>query len=514
MTCFYLGVDIGTTNVKTALYNADFYCISERGFEYSTLYPQPGWAEQNPRSWWNAFKSALNGLQANFSEEITSLGGICISSHAPAVVPVTRSGKVLRNALIWMDRRSEAYCRTIREHPGEEVVRKISGNRIDPYFSASKILWIKHEEPEVWQETECILQANSYLNYRLTGVFSNDRAHAGLSGLYDIEKRQWSTDLCRDLGIPQDLLPPVASSTDIIGVVTAEASAETGLPVGVPVMAGTVDASAAAFESGVLHPCEAVETTGTSSVLMIGCKDMPATTSLVSLFHALDDRALLIGPISSAGSSLKWFRDTLGHPECEHAAVQGVDPYVIMNEEAGPAADCSSNLIFLPYMAGERAPIWNTDARGVFFGLSLGTTRGDMIRSILEGGAFALRHNLEEAEKDGHHIHRITAAGGGACSDLWLKIKASALGIPVVRMKNSSSGALGNALIAAMGAGKLKNPETVLERFLVYEKIFEPEDVLQNHLGRKYRLFRDLYEHTRDDFKLLAEIQDPVCAGD
>ncbi len=509
MTGYYLGVDIGTTNVKTALYDNDFNFLAEESCEYDTIYLKPGWVEQNPRSWWDAFCSDVKSLKGCFPDELRRLGGICISSHAPAVVPMDERGEPLRNALIWMDRRSETSIPYMRENPGNSVVQKITGNRIDPYYSSAKLLWIKNEEPHIWTKIHCVLQANSYLNYCLTGECSNDQAHAGLTGLFDIETEQWSSLLCRVWGIPERILPPVSPSSEIIGSVTEKASSQTGLPPGVPVMAGTVDASAAALEAGVLEPGEALETTGTSSVLMIGCKDMPRTDTLVALYHALQDKALLIGPISSTGSSLKWFRDTLGRAECEDADETGVAPYAIMDREASVAGG-SSNLIFLPYMAGERAPLWDTDARGVFFGLTLGTSRGNMIRAILEGGAFALRHNIEEAENAGHTISRITAAGGGAGSDLWLQIKASALGIPVIRMRNSSSGALGNALVAAMGSGDLKSPESVLKRFLVYEKTFEPDDLLQNHLDKKYQLFRNLYEHTREDFKTMARMTQPV----
>jgi xylulokinase len=396
----------------------------------------------------------------------------------------------------------------MRNATGDEEVQRITGNRIAPYYSSAKLQWIKYKEPQIFSRIHCVLQANSYLNFRLTNVKSNDQAHAGLTGLFDIETEKWSSFLCKAWGVPEEILPPVYHSSDIIGTVTKEASDATGLPEGVPVVAGTVDASAAALEAGILEPDEAVETTGTSSVLMIGCKEMPKTHSLVALYHAIENRALLIGPISSTGSSLKWFRDTLGHQECKVAQDNGVNPYSIMDEEAGPSSACSSNLLFLPYMAGERAPIWNTDARGVFFGLNLSTSRGDMIRAILEGGAFALKHNLLEAQKAGHTISSITAAGGGASSDIWLEIKASILGIPVVRLNNSNSGAFGNALIAAMGTGNLCDPKTVLRQYLTYEKTFEPNEALQNHLERKYRVFRSLYEHTKDDFKQLNQIRD------
>ena len=334
MAQYYLGVDIGTTNVKTALYNREFHCIAEQGCEYNTIYPRPGWAEQNPLSWWEAFCNDLRKLSKNFSDEIAHLRGICISSHAPAVVPLDIYGAPLRNALIWMDRRSEPFINMMRESTSDECVQHITGNRIDPYYSSAKLQWIKNKEPHIFSSIHCVLQANSYLNFRLTNIKSNDQAHAGLTGLFDIQTERWSTFLCKAWGIPEEILPPVFHSSDIIGTVTKEASEATGLPEGVPVVAGTVDASAAALEAGILEPEEAVETTGTSSVLMIGCKEMPQTNSLVALYHALENRALLIGPISSTGSSLKWFRDTLGYQECKKAQENGVDPYTIMDTEA------------------------------------------------------------------------------------------------------------------------------------------------------------------------------------
>lgn len=505
MARYYLGVDIGTTNVKAALYNKSFHCIAEQKSEYNTIYPKPGWAEQNPLSWWEAFLEDLQELTSSYPDEISNLQGICISSHAPAVVPLDEDGNPLRNALIWMDCRSKPFIQMMRNSVDDKIVTSITGNRLDPYFSATKLQWIKHNEPKLFSRIHSILQANSYLNYRLTNILSNDLAHAGLTGLFDIKTEKWSSLLCTLWGIPEEILPPVYLSAEIIGTVTKEAAIITGLPEGVPVMAGTVDASAAALEAGILEPNEAVETTGTSSVLMIGCKEMPKTSSLVALYHAIENRALLIGPISSTGSSLKWYRDTLGHAECFEAQEKGINPYVIMDREAAIPSPNSNNLIFLPYMAGERAPIWNTNARGVFFGLNLSTSRGDMIRAILEGGAFALKHNLLEAEKAGYSISSITAAGGGASSDLWLEIKASVLGIPVIRLNNSNSGAFGNALIAAKGLGDLSDPKTVLEQFLSYEKTFEPNEALQNHLEKKYKLYRNLYEHVKEDFKQLND---------
>lgn len=503
MQGYFLGIDIGTTNVKAAVYDAGFSRVAEGSAEYPTFIPRPGWAEQDPDQWWAAATAAVHRCIDGGGVSASDIRGLCISSHAPAVVPLGDDGRPVRNGLIWMDRRSEPQCAEIRQRLGETRVGAITGNRIDPYFAAAKLLWFKENEEELYGKTRHVLQANGYVNFRLTGVSSVDRVHATLTGLYDTTAHGWSAELCAALGISTDLLPMIHSPSDVIGTVTAAAAVATGLREGTPVVAGNVDASAAAIESGVLGSGEAVEATGTSTVLMIGCDSFPKSLNLVAMGHAPGDRALLIGPVSSTGAALKWYRDQLGLDERVRAAERGTDPYKVMDEEA--EAPGGGELIFLPYLAGERSPIWDTDARGVFFGLGIKTDRGRIVRSIMEGSAFALRHNLEEAIRSGPPVRELRAVGGGAESRLWLKIKASVLRMPVVTLKNASSGVLGNAALAAYGVGALSDIEGAMRDRLVFGERIEPDSGLAKRYEKLYRIYRNVYEHTKADFKDLSE---------
>lgn len=507
MSKYLLGIDIGTTNVKAAIYNTEFVKKAEGSSEYSTYFPNTGWAEQSAEHWWNATVDALKQITATSIINPKDIQGICVSSQAPAVLPVDFDGHPLRNALIWMDRRSEKQCDYLREYITQEKVASITGNRIDPYFALAKILWYKENEPELYNRTYKILQVNGYVNFRLTGSFTCDKVHASLMGLFDVNKLTWSNELCMKLNIKQALLPKVFESTEIIGTVNKGAALATGLSEGIPVIAGNVDASSSALESGIIGSGEAVEMTGTSTVLMLGCDQWHNSINLVSMFHAIKDHSLLIGPISSTGASLKWYRDQIGFLEKDKAAELKIDPYKYMDLQAANAAPGSNNLIFLPYMAGERAPIWDTYARGAFFGLTHSTTRSQMIRAILEGSAFALYHNIEEAENSGLKIEKLRAVGGGSESRLWLQIKASVINKPIVTLTNSSSGTFGNTLLAGYGVGIYSDIREILERNIKFKETFEPDPVLHNYYQKLYKVYRSLYDHIKCDFQQLAKIK-------
>ncbi len=506
MTRYLLGIDVGTTNVKAAIYTTEFLKEAEAFSEYPTYFPHTGWAEQNAEHWWAAAVDALKKSVAASSINLKNIQGICVSSQAPAVLPVDCDGLPLRNALIWMDRRSEAQCGYLRKHVTQEKIASITGNRVDPYFALSKLLWFKEKEPGAYGKAYKILQVNGYINFRLTGRFTCDKVHASLMGLYDVNRLSWSEELCTLLDLKPELLPQVFEATDIIGTVSREASLAMGLPEGIPVVAGNVDASSSALEAGVAGTGEAVEMTGTSTVLMLGCDQWHSSINLVSMFHPIKGHSLLIGPISSTGASLKWYRDQLGSDEKRRAAELNMDPYKYMDLQAAGAAPGSGGLVFLPYMAGERAPIWDSRARGVFFGLTHSTTRSQMIRAILEGSSFALYHNMEEAEKSGLAVEKLRAVGGGSESRLWLQIKASVINKPVVTLANSSNGTFGNILLAGCGTNIYGDVREVLEKNVKFKEVFQPDLTLHKHYQKLYRVYRSLYDHIKDDFRQLEEI--------
>jgi xylulokinase len=503
---YLLGIDIGTTNVKATLYDANFNQVAVAGEEYPTQFPQRGWAEQDSEHWWAATVAALRKITGEIGTDTKNIKGICVSSQAPAVLPLDGDGHPLRPALIWMDRRSEPQCDILRRKIGQTKINAITGNRIDPYFALPKILWLKDNEPDAYARTWKYLQVNGFINYRLIGEVSCDRVHASLTGLYDIHAKTWSTEICNTLGLNVDLLPPIFDSTDIIGVVNSAAASLTGLAEGIPVVAGNVDASSAALESGVIGRGEAAEMTGTSTCFMLGCNAWPDSINLVSIHHAVPGHDLLIAPISSTGASLKWYRDQIGCCSGDDKAQYDRDPYRYMDQMA-ENSNSRSKLIFLPYMAGERAPLWDSDARGMFFGLTHSTSRGQMIRSILEGSVFALKHNILEAEKSGQAVQALSSVGGGSNSRVWLQIKSTILDMPVRTLKHASSGAFGNALLAGYAVGIVQDIREFVSDNIKVNEVFYPEKELVPQYQKMFEIYRNIYEHTKTDFHDLTSIE-------
>lgn len=501
-----MGIDIGTTNVKATLYDLSFRQVAEGSAEYPTYFLQTGWVEQNSEDWWQATVKTIQDITKLAGAAAEQIKGICVSSQAPAVLPVDAEGHPLRNALIWMDRRSEPQCTQLRQVLGQDTVNRITGNRIDPYFALPKILWFMQEEPERYARTWKFLQVNGFINFRLTGQATCDRVHASLTGLYDVSALRWSSEIAAALSLDLGRMPGIFDSTDVIGHVSHEAARETGLRQGIPVIAGNVDASSAALETGVIGQGEAAEMTGTSSCLMVGCDQWPNSLNLVATHHAVKGHDLLVGPISSTGACLKWYRDQFGACAQDDAEAYNRSPYNYMDQLAEQSGQ-SGKLVFLPYMAGERAPLWSSDARGVFFGLTPNTTRGQIIRSILEGSSFALRHTVDEAEKAGQSIESISSVGGGSNSRIWLQIKADILNRPIRTLQHASSGAFGNALLAGYGVGLIPDIREVVQQKIQIRETFYPKSEAVSRYNKLYKIFRNIYEHTRNDFADLAEIE-------
>jgi len=292
----------------------------------------------------------------------------------------------------------------------------------------------------------------------------------------------------------------------IQGEVTAEAAEASGLRAGTPVMAGTVDSPAAVLEAGVAEPGIAVEMTGTSTVVIIPNDRGLTEPALIALPHALPGMHLLLGAMVSSGGCLRWFRDQFGQAEIQSATEGGADSYDLLTRHAEEIEPGSGGLIFLPYMMGERSPLWHTNARGVFFGLSLATPRAALVRAILEGTAFALRHNVETATRAGAEVREMRSVGGCSRSDLWNQIKADVLGLPVLLPRTSVGSPFGAAIVAGMGTGTFPDVRKSLLEMVHLERRFEPDAANHERYTKFYRVYREIYEHLKGDFDHLAAI--------
>ena len=514
-----LGLDVGTTAAKAVLVDGrDGTILAHAAQEYPTLYPHPGWAEQDPEVWWQACATIIGqvlhapGIAPNAAAAANAVAAISISSQAPTLVLVDAQGRPLANAMLWMDRRAQPECAWLHEHVGEETIARINGGRIDSYFLAPKLLWMQRNRPELVAQAAHLLVTNGYIALRLTDAISFDASHGPLTLSFDGARGEWSADLIARMGIAARLLPPPSPCGAIVGEVTAAAARITGLRIGTPVLAGMVDGTAAALEAGVIEPGDAVEMTGHSSVLLI-CSAAPyQAAALYPLGHALPDRYLVVGALTTSGGALRWFRDSLAQAERDAATVQGVDPFDALTRAAATAPAGAHSLLFLPWLYGERSPIWDPLARGVFFGLSLSSTRGDMVRAILEGTAFGLRHNLESAAAAGFDARRLACVGGASRSALWNQIKADVLQREVTVPRAATGAPMGNAILAAVAAGIHPHVGAAVAAMVQPGETIHPNPALAPTYDALYAIYRDLYPALRASFGALAAL--PPVAED
>lgn len=502
-----LGIDIGTTSVKSVLVDLQGTVRAEAAQEYPTHYPHPGWAEQDPEDWWRAVCATVPRLFAT-GHDPQAVAAIGVSCQAPSMVAVDRSGAPLHPAMIWMDRRSEPQCAWLHEQVGAEAIRQINGGRIDPYYMAPKLLWYQQHALEAYQATWQVLQANGYIVHKLCGACSMDLSHGPITLCFDSAANRWSDQLLDQMGLDAAKLPPVVPCSQVVGQVSRAAADACGLSPSIPVIAGMTDGTAAAIAAGLVDVGDAVEMTGQSTVLLI-CNDAPYLgDELIPLGHAVPGRTLVVGALVASGGSLRWFRDQLGEPERAEAARRWVDPFDLLGELAAQSPPGANRLVFLPYMFGERSPIWDSHARGVFFGLSLATRKHDLIRAILEGAAFGLRHNVETAARAGFSLTKLACVGGGASSALWNQIKADVLGRPIHLPQSAAGAPLGAAIVAAAGAGLYASVSEAVRQMVRGGPEFQPNLSRAVCYDALYGVYLGLYPALKASFRELAEVPD------
>lgn len=401
-----LGIDLGTTNIKGIIIDDTGNILASASRPCKTYEPGPLMVEQKAEEWWDNCILILRELCGRAGKTaVRSLRAISISSHVISMLPVDAEGKPLRNAIIYQDSRSAAEVEEICSRIGTDRFINIVGGRPSVAFLPGKLLWFKKNEPELFQKTACILQANGWLNYKLTGVFSQDADSASRTQCYHMSDMTLSHEIAEAIDADLDtLLPEPAACTDIIGTVTARAAEITGLAEGIPVVAGCSDAMASMYSTGMSRLGEAGESSGTTSLVFAGADHLSSMDAPVVTrpCYIKGMPYLYDAPIGSAGASLKWLINTLCQSEQAAAQTSNTDIYDYLNSIAMDVSPGSSGVLFFPYLvAGERAPLWNSHARGMFIGMNIGTSKNHIIRSVFEGTAFALRHVITTIKESG-----------------------------------------------------------------------------------------------------------------
>ncbi len=501
-----LGIDVGTYNLKTALWRGDGTLVTTCRREYGVQHPHPLWAEQDPATWWDALRATVRDVVGTTAVDPSRIRGIGISAFVPPLVPLDAQGDVLRPAILSFDQRSVEQAARLSREVGREVFA-IAGNRLAPgAFSATSMVWIKEQEPQVFAATRTFVHATGYLVYRLTGRLTMDFSNASMTLLFDPAKRRWSEDLCDLIGVPRAKLPAAVGAWDVVGAVTADAGEALGLPGGIPVVAGGNDSTCSMLGAGVVEPGMVLESIGTSIVLAYVTDRPVCDARLMQRCHVVPDRWVTVAGMSTPGAAYRWFRDELGAAE-RAAAQRQTDPYLLMDAAAARSPPGARGLLFLPYLSGERSPIWNPKARGVLFGLTLRHTRGDVLRSILEGGAYAVRDNLDVFAERGLPVQAIRITGGGARSSLWRQIMADVLGVPLQTLATVETATLGAAILAGCGAGVYRSPQAAAQRLVRVEAGEAPRPHLHARYEASFALFKQVYDRLLDCYELAHQLE-------
>ena len=494
---YLLGIDLGTSACKAALFDETGAVAAQRSGEYPVLRPRPGWAEQSPDVWWEVVCAAVRDLLEESGVSPASIAGIGVDGQSWAAIPVSRDGRVLANTPIWFDARSRAVCDRLRREIGEEALFARCGNPLQPGYSLPKILWFAEQAPQVYREAAQFLQANSFLVYRLTGVFSQDRSQGYGLHCYDMRASAWDEDLCRRIGLDPGKLPPIFDSHAIVGTVTRQAAAQTGLAAGTPVAAGGLDAACGALGVGVLHAGETQEQGGQAGGMSICIEQYHADPRLILGHHVVPGRWLLQGGSVGGGGVMRWLEAELGEPERRRAAGAGTSSFFELDQLAATVPAGCEGVVFLPYLAGERSPIWNEAARGVWYGLDYTKTRAHLIRAGMEGAAFALRHNLETAEACGVRAGVLRAMGGAANSRFWTQMKADVTGRKIVIPSSDTATTWGAAMLAGVGVGLYPGFDEAVARSVRIRREYLPDPERGRAYEASYRIYRALYPALR-----------------
>ncbi len=495
MAEYILSVDLGTTSCKTVLFDTDFNVVATAKKSYDTSYPQSGWAEQPAYQWWRALMGNTKEIIDKSSIDPSKIIAVGIDAFSTTVLPVDKEGDPLRPGLIWMDRRASKQAEWIAENLKDETW-EINGNVSDAGNPAPKIMWIKENEPEVYEKTHMFLHANGYLGYKLTGEYSMDISEAGLSQMCNTKTGEYSDVLLAGCGIDRAKLPPIFNCTDVIGNVTAEAAAKTGLLEGTPVIAGSMDNVAAGLGAGVSKGGEVFISGGTVTTNNV-CLDEPKYNKNLHVYpHIVPGTWITSGGVDFGGAGLKWFNEEV----LEEKGFAELD-------KLGDTSVCAmSSVVFLPYMVGQRCPIWNDNTSGVLMGLKPTTNRQDLIRAFMEGTTYGSRHVLSIAEEEGVEIDTIKITGGSANSATWVQIFSDVLGKPITISGAVDLPPLGIAIAAAYGVGAIKSFDEGIEKIAVRDS-FEPNAENHEYYTEMYGVFRSLYENIKGEYDALAGIQ-------
>lgn len=503
MSKYMIGIDIGTQSIRVHMYDENTRCVAKRSTLQYVKTPRPMWATQDASFWWDTVKKSIREILEETKvnrEDIVSIG-CCAIMHGP--VPVRKDGSIVeKDVQIYCDKRAADIANYIKDLPNIEEIYHKTANMPTANWFGLKVKWLKDNEPEVYAESDAFLVPKDFINFKFTGRTCMDYSEASGSFLMDKDTQAWSDELIRLVGVDREKLPVIHSSTDVIGHVTEEVAAETGLSVNTAVICGAGDMLASLYTSGLCRKGNLVDCTGTGSIICYYDDEPIMDPRVMNLRHVLDGW-VPFGNIDSSGGAFRWLRDNLAKDETKFAHQEGKDEYAYLCELAEKTPIGADGLLFFPYLMGERT-MGTADSRGCFIGLNLGTKISHMVRAVLEGIAFEHKRTIDIFEKDGKKITEVYHTAGGAKGDFWNQIKADIYEKPVCTLDFDEGGVLGVAILGGVATGIFDDPVAAAEKVTKIKKRYLPNKENFPKYRELYKVFCSLHDTLQQPFAELA----------
>ncbi len=516
---YLMGIDVGSTVCKVALYDYSgrVVSIASREYEDVFVYPEPDWCEYDPEKFWKVIAGCIRECIQKSKVDPRDINALSTSVSGESIIPMGRDGKPVYNGINWTDKRSRSYeqqRRALDEKIGALRVYEITGYPLNPVPSSVRILWLKDELPEVYGKIWKVMLWEDFVNWKLTGEDVMSYSTAASSQLFDIRSKRWSSEILEEFDISTDILPECLPSGETVGEVHSEASEETGLAEGTLVAAGGWDQSCGALGAGVVEEGEACNTTGTVECITAIVKnpvlnEKTLSTGLYCSPYVAEDAYAYFAWFPTSGAVLKWFRDNFAEKEVDLAYETGQDVYDILTAKAEKSKPGAGGLLLLPYFEGSgvgQPPAFNIDARGALIGLRLSHVKNDVIRAILEGVAFQTRIIVESIERLGVNIRELRAIGGGAKSKLWMQIKADVMRKRIVLPDVTEAGTLGAAVLASISSKIHPDSKQAVRKMCRDKSVFHPQNEVAEVYERIYGIYKDVYPTLLPIFTKIASL--------
>jgi len=515
MADFLLGLDYGTGGAKACIINPEGDVLGFAFEEYPFFHDKPGWSEHDAMGYWEVACRLIQVCLAESRVNPAEIRGMGVSSALPSMVMIDENNQPIHRAYNLMDRRATREVDWLKEVAGEERLMQLTANRLEDHPSIVNLLWEKKNRPDSFKRIRKALTIDGFVTFKLTGATVVNYPAAPFFGVaYDILGRRFDGGILQEIGMDPAILPDLVDCEEIAGEVTAEAAAETGLAPGIPVVT-QVDFNASCIAAGVTEPGDIMSNLGTVGNFGVIFTDpdfmfSPEGLSMINLGFTIDSKKnyMTIPSTTTGGQSLRYLRDNFSQLEVETERALGVSAYDLLNLQAAKVPAGSEGLIILPFLMGERTPIWDTRARGVIFGLSLTHTKGHLVRAMMEAVAYALYDSYRLIKQAGLKInYPIVLNEGGAVSKLWRQIITDVFNAPTVLVKRRTGAPFGDAILAGVATGVLKD-FSVAKDWAEYIDRMEPSQGNHDRYMEYFGLYKQIYEHVKGDFRTLARLRD------